>query len=281
METVALRRAYADAIVASAGARLPGLVDAFAVVPRERFLGPPPWRVLSPDAGIPPRLASEAQVALLYDDVLVAIDPARHLNNGQPSAHALWIDAAAPRAGDSVFHVGCGTGYYSAILAELVGGAGEVLAVDVDGGLVERARANLTAWPQVRVDVGDGSRPHGLHDVIYVSAGATHARPEWLTALAPGGRLVLPLTVHVPALSGEHGVGFVLWAKKTDQRWPARAVSSVGIFDCQGVRDPGAEAELRKLAAPEAFAKIHALGLAPHTHEPGCLVRLPGFCLQA
>jgi protein-L-isoaspartate(D-aspartate) O-methyltransferase len=53
--------------------------------------------------------------------VLVAIDEKRLLNNGPPSFLAILIEALALQEGDHVVHVGCGTGYYSAILAEFVG----------------------------------------------------------------------------------------------------------------------------------------------------------------
>ena len=63
----------------------------------------------------------EDDPARLYDDVLVAIDLARGINNGQPSLHALAMEALAPAGGETVIHIGAGAGYYSAILAELVG----------------------------------------------------------------------------------------------------------------------------------------------------------------
>jgi protein-L-isoaspartate(D-aspartate) O-methyltransferase len=48
----------------------------------------------------------------------VAIDAARCLNNGQPSALARWIDAFDLCTGDRVLHVGCGVGYYTPILPD-------------------------------------------------------------------------------------------------------------------------------------------------------------------
>ena len=197
MDATELRRTYAEKIRDLAGTHSAALTRAFAAVPRERFLGPRPWRLLHPGPKLGYQEAPDARLEHIYDDVLVAIDPARHLNNGQPSAHAKWIEAAGPQPGQSVLHIGCGTGYYTAILAELVGPAGRVVAVEIDSGLAERARACLAPWPQVRVETGDGSRPQGPHDVIYVNAGATHARREWLAALLPGGRLLLPLTAHL------------------------------------------------------------------------------------
>jgi SAM-dependent methyltransferase len=60
--------------------------------------------------------------------------------------------------GDRVLHVGAGLGYYSAILAEIVGRSGEVTAIEIDAGLAEGARANLArAWPQASVVAGDDS----------------------------------------------------------------------------------------------------------------------------
>src|SRR5262249_39386167 len=138
------------------------------------------------------------------------------LHNGQPSALARWIEAADVRAGDRVLHVGCGTGYYTAILAELAGAAGSVTAYEVDASLAARAREALGPWPQVTVVTGDAAAPQGPFDVAFINAGCTHPRPEWLAALAPGGRLIIPLTMHIPSLP--HGVGGMLRAERRDPR---------------------------------------------------------------
>lgn len=290
-----VRRDYAKRIGEASGAKLPGLVEAFATVPRESFLGPGPWRLASPfPSQHGPHVgyweSPDANPEHVYQDVLVAIDPERQLNNGHPSSHALWIAAAAPRPGNAVLHIGCGTGYYSAIFAELVGGAGRVVAVEIDPGLAERARAVLARWPQVHVQVGDGSRAQGPeganggpYDVIYVNAGATHAPPTWLASLAEGGRLLLPLTVHRSRRSGRHGVGVVIVAVRTavsSQPWPVRVVSSVAIFDCHGARDVRAEKQLRALLKASATDDLHALRTDPHDKTGDCLIHLEGFCLQ-
>ncbi len=97
----------------------------------------------------------------LYTDQLVGILPERNLNNGEPSLHARLISSAAPQAGEHVVHVGAGVGYYTAILAALVGPTGAVTAVEFDPGLAARATANFAQWPNVRVIQGDGGRPPG------------------------------------------------------------------------------------------------------------------------
>lgn len=273
------RRAFAEEIVATSHVKSQALVDAFARVPREFFLGPGPWQIAQPlDPATPYRTTPDANPEHIYRDVVVAIDASRRLNNGQPSALAMWIGAAAPLPGESVLHIGCGVGYYTAILAELVGPGGRVLACDIDAELARRASEHLAAWPQVQVDASDGSDPHGPFDVIFVNAGATHPRPGWLSALAPGGRLALPLTVHVPHFP--HGVGIFLCAERRDSRWPARVVSPVAIYDCAGARDDLAEAELHSLLAPGAVSRLHTLSLEPHPRTPGCVVHVDDFCLQ-
>jgi len=191
----AVRRFYAEEIAAAATAELPpALVEALARVPRERFLGPGPWRIMR-DASRPGvaayRRTPDADPRHLYHNVLVAIDAERQLNNGQPSGNAIWIAAVEVRPGDRVVHIGAGVGYYTAILAELTGSSGSVTAIEIDAALAERARQNLADHPWVTVLCGDGSAiPEA--DAIYVNAGCTHPCAEWLAALSDGGRLVLP-----------------------------------------------------------------------------------------
>jgi protein-L-isoaspartate(D-aspartate) O-methyltransferase len=94
----------------------------------------------------------------LYDDVVVAIIPERHLNNGQPSLHAALITSAAPRMGEHLAHVGAGVGYYTAILHRLVGRQGRVTAIEFDSGLAARLAANFAGTRNIRVVHGDGAR---------------------------------------------------------------------------------------------------------------------------
>ena len=270
-------RDYAEAIAAKGGVTSRAIIDAFATVPRERFVGTGPWKLV-----VPPKMGyvdtPDASLAHIYGDVVVAIDPARELNNGQPSAHARWIAAANPRAGDSVFHLGCGTGYFTAIFAEIVGAAGRVVACDIDGDLAARAAANLATWPQATAFAGDGTILRGDNDVIYINAGATHARREWLAALRPGGRLVMPLTAHIRQFPN-HGVGVVVRIERTGERWPLSIVSPVGIFDCVGARDPALEVDVRGLLHLHMHSQ---LVVAPSPHEPtrACVLHTDGFCVQ-
>ncbi|MFO0592505.1 MAG: methyltransferase domain-containing protein [Polyangiaceae bacterium] len=273
------RRRYAEAVCATVGVSAGPLLSAFSSVPRERFLGEGPWQIAVPmDPANPYRPTPDANPEHVYQDVAIAIDPKRLLNNGHPSSHAIWLLAAGPQPGESVLHVGCATGYFSAILAEMVGPTGHVTAVEVEPDLASRARECLSPWPHVSVLEGDASEVTGEHDVLYVNAGATHPRPSWLSTLREGGRLILPITTHVPGMP--LGVGFVVRIERAAARWPARFVSPIGIYDCAGARNPAAEPQIRALLGGAAANKIRAARTDPHERGPECLVHVEGFCLQ-
>lgn len=279
------RRRYAEDVCAIAQVTDPRVIDAFATVPREHFLGSGPWNIAQPlDREHPYRLTATDDPKAILQDVLVGIDVKRQLNNGQPSAHARWIAAVAPREGEAVLHVGAGVGYYSAILAHLAGPSGRVLAVEADASLAARASELLKPWPQASAECSDASTVTGRYDVLYVNAGATRPREAWLDALEPGGRLLLPLTVHLPFLAqagaAEHGVGAVLVLERAEPEWKVRFVSPVGIFDCLGARDERDGAELKKLLDFDTATKITHLSRAAHSREARCRVHLDGFCLR-
>jgi hypothetical protein len=88
----AVRRAFAEEVRAVGHLGSDALVEAFARVPREQFLGPGPWLIARPpEPGDPYRTTSDADPRHVYHDVVVALDPVRQLNNGQPSSLARWI----------------------------------------------------------------------------------------------------------------------------------------------------------------------------------------------
>src|ERR1700674_3327090 len=198
MVTEALRLAYAQQIADTARLRSNAVRRAFAVVPREKFLGPGPWSILSwADASGTPGYTStpDADPAHLYHDIVVAIDASRQLNNGQPSFLAFCLDSLDLKAGERVVHIGCGVGYYTAIIAEVIGPKGHVTGVEIDSDLASRARKNLAHLDHVEVLQADGGEFNfPPNDAIFINAGATHVRSDWLDNLRPGGRLLVPLT---------------------------------------------------------------------------------------
>lgn len=229
----ALRRFYARCVAAAVGSSDPRLIDAFGDVPREDFVGPGPWLVR---AGSEYVQTPDNDPAFVYQDVLIALDAARGVNNGQPTLHAHCIAACAPGIGEVVLHVGSGTGYYTAILSKLVGPAGRVIAYEIDAALAARARENLRHFDGVAV-VNESATAATLPqaDVIYVNAGVTAPVPGWLDALSVGGRLIVPLTA-------DDWYGWMLLVtREHGDRFSASAVCRVGIIPCVGARS-GTEA---------------------------------------
>ncbi len=202
---------------------------AFAAVPREDFVGNPPWRVGS---GGLFGLTSSDDPARLYEDVLIAIDAERGVNNGQPSLHAQAIDALRLKEGERVVQIGAGAGYYTAILAELVGPAGRVIAYEIAPDIAARAAANLARYPQVEVRARSGVEDLPQADAIYVNAAATHPLRAWLDALKPGGRLVFPLQA-----AGSSGAMLIVTRPEHGQAWPARLLTGVVFIPCEGGQD--------------------------------------------
>jgi protein-L-isoaspartate(D-aspartate) O-methyltransferase len=140
-DVAAVRAAFAESLRENAGDLPDRIVAAFATVPREDFLGRGPWLTLPDAAGY--RSTPDADVRHVYQDVAVALDAARMLNNGSPGFLARVIAALELKEGETVAHIGCSTGYYSAILAEVVGPSGRVIAVELAPDMVERARKQL------------------------------------------------------------------------------------------------------------------------------------------
>ena len=201
------RRAFAEQLRVSKNLRSGALVRALATVPREAFLGPGPW-FLRGERDPAGSWTADADPRHLAQDVSVAVDAAQQLYNGAPGVVAAWIDALAIEPGQRVLHVGCGTGYYTALLAEMTGPTGAVLAVEIDETLAARARENLAPWPWVTVRTGDGRRdlPADL-DAILVHAGAPRVLDEWLHALRDDGRMIVSLTVTFPGMPPTLGKG--------------------------------------------------------------------------
>jgi len=274
-EMEVVRRVYAKQVMARAMLDDSRLESAFAQIRREDFLGRGPWSLISP-FGVYVRTPSSDPV-YLYMDMVIGIIPERLLNNGQPSAHATWIASAAPNLGDHVVHVGAGTGYYSAIMAQLVGGKGKVTAVEFDAGLAAQARANLSSFSNAQVLDGDGTvMSFGKAEIIYVNAGATRPVEAWLDGLAEGGRLILPLTTDgYPNASR----GAVFRFERRKDEFLAKWVSPVSIFPCEGARDPESEHALSGAFEKRGWDKVTKLYRSDDIPEDRCWLRGSGWCL--
>ena len=226
------RHFYAEELCRINRISSPAILAAFATVPRERFVGPGPWMIQNRDTHW---FTESADPRNVYRDALIVLDEAKRLNNGQPSLWAFHLSLLDVRPGDQILHLGCGTGYYTAILAELTGPQGKVVAVEIDEGLAARARVALEPWPQVAMIQADGALgPFDPADKIVVSAGATHPLPAWLAALKTAGTLVFPLT----STRGPGTMAYV--TRKSADLFAAVLTGSVFFVDFAGAPPPPA-----------------------------------------
>ncbi len=113
----------------------------------------------------------------------------------QPYIIAAMLQAAEITSRDRVLEIGAGSGYQTALLAEL---AAQVFAVERYPALAARAQTTLErlGYKSVSVINADGSLglpEHAPFDVIIVAAAAPRVPPALLDQLAPGGRLMIPV----------------------------------------------------------------------------------------
>ena len=225
----ARRAFFAHLVTANAGVSDRRVPDAFAATPSERSVGPGPWRVYTPLGYID---TPSADPSFLYQNITIALESEGSINNGQPTLHAFCLAALKLQQGDTIVHIGAGTGHYTALLANLTGPTGVIEAFEIEPRLAERAAANLADLENVKVHSRSGSgAPLPSCDAIFVNAGATGPLDSWLDALRPGGRLIFPMT---PA---EGAGAMLLITRRSDTLFEARFLCRALFIPCAGARD--------------------------------------------
>jgi len=279
------REFYAQEIRFAANVTTPGLVEAFAKVPREKFLGPGPWQIGSAE-GRAMSAAGLTQLSYItvtdprdvYHNVVISLDRAKDINNGQPGALARWIDALGLKAGDRAFHLGCGVGYYTAIMAEAVGPSGTVVGLELQPDLAARAKENLAQYSNVTVESGDGAAfDPGECDAMLVNCGVTHPQAIWLDRLSDGGRLVVPFTM---AMNTTLGQGVMTKIVRKEAMYSTELVTPVAIYSGGNLRDPALEPQMLKGLTTGGLLKLKSV--RRDVHEPGdtCVVHTREVCLS-
>jgi protein-L-isoaspartate(D-aspartate) O-methyltransferase len=268
----AARRFYAEDLRFKTRMQSAALFAAFASVPRERFVGPGPWLIQSWGEHW---TTEEADARHVYHDTLIALDTAKHINNGQPSLWAYYLDRLGIQPGESVLHLGCGTGYYTAIVAELVGLQGKVMAVEIEPQLAERARIALAPWPQVTVLCKDGSiGPFDPADAVVASAGASCPVHAWLVAVKPKGKLLFPLT-------SADGAGIMTLLRRVgEESFAARLQGGVSFIGFQGACDAVSGGRLAEALRRGRTEEVKSLRLDAHQQDESCWLHGEGWCFS-
>ncbi len=268
----AARRRFAEDLRFKTRMTSQALFAAFATVPRERFVGPNPWLIQGWGNYW---VTEEDDPRRVYHDTLIALNPVKRINNGQPSLWAYYFDQLGVRVGTHVLHLGCGTGYYSAILAELVGPQGKVVAIEIEEDLAERARVALVPWPQATVLCRDGAHgPFEPADFVVVSAGATHPLPDWLAAVEPAGKLLFPLTA-------TENLGIMTQLTRVSATsFAARLQGGVGFIEFHGARDPEVAIRLLDAFRHNRTSEVRSLRCDPHGRDESCWLHGAGWCFS-
>lgn len=166
-----------------------------------------------------------------YDDAALPIGQGQTIS--QPYVQAVYLEAAQLTGRERVLEIGTGSGYQTALLAQL---ADSVFSIERVASLAQTARAalDLAGVRNVTILVGDGTlgwRPFAPYDVILVAAASPDLPQPLLDQLAPGGRMIVPVGSRetqrlVLARRGEAGI-------ETTTIADARFVPLLGEFGFQ------------------------------------------------
>lgn len=174
LDPIASRQQMVESQLRARGISDPRVLEAMLKVPRHEF--------------VPETLHDEA-----YEDHPLPIGDGQTIS--QPYVVALMLESLQVSPNDKVLEVGTGSGYATALLAEL---AAQVFSIERHPALADEARGVLKAlgYSNVQVVTGDGSLglPHSApFDAILVSAAALNVPGTLISQLREGGRMIIPV----------------------------------------------------------------------------------------
>ena len=155
----------------------PRLLKAMAKVPRHLFV-------------------DEALQSQAYNDYPLPIGDKQTIS--QPYIVALMTEALELKPEDHILEIGTGSGYQTAILAEL---ASKVYTIERIPSLVTKARKILDqlGYLNILAKIGDGTsgwKEYAPYEGILVTAGAPEVPKSLMQQLTEGGRLIVPVGDH-------------------------------------------------------------------------------------
>ena len=124
--------------------------------------------------------------------------PGRNATISCPHSYPLFYEALKLCRGDEFLEVGTGSGYGTALGAEIVGSEGCVVTVEIDSETYRFAKENLhkLGYIDVEVVLGDGAygyRAKFPYDKICITASCRKIPEPLIQQLKPGGRLITPM----------------------------------------------------------------------------------------
>ena len=119
----------------------------------------------------------------------------------QPLVVAFMLELLDLKPGEKILDIGAGSGWTSALLSEIVGDKGKVIAIEIIPELVEFGIKNITKYNFIEKGIAeficaDGSKGYEKEapfDKILCSAEAKEIPQAWKDQLKIGGRIVTPI----------------------------------------------------------------------------------------
>jgi protein-L-isoaspartate(D-aspartate) O-methyltransferase len=196
--------AHVDRLREAGALRDPVVERAFRRVPRhlfvERFFVGDEGKGWTPVDHNPERPRPEHLETIYSGSALITRleDNLGTSSSSQPGLMADMLQLLELRPGMRVLEIGAGTGYNAALMAELVGDAALVTAVDIQADVVEQARRSLVraGYAGARVlcrDGFEGAPEAAPFDRIVATVGCPDLSPRWVEQLAPDGFMLIPL----------------------------------------------------------------------------------------
>jgi protein-L-isoaspartate(D-aspartate) O-methyltransferase len=171
---------FVEVLIEEGWLKTPKIIEAFRKIKREDFL--------------PENLKNLAQL-----NEALPIGYGQTIS--QPLVVAFMLELLQPNRGEKILDVGSGSGWTSALLGEIVGPEGKVVAMEIIPELKEFGEKNVKKYNFVKEKrvifiCGDGSKgylPEAPYNKILISASAQKLFPAWKEQLCIGGRIVVPI----------------------------------------------------------------------------------------
>jgi len=166
------------------------IVEAFQKIKRGDFLAPSSLG----EGGLPGDIKNSAEL-----NIALPIGFGQTIS--QPLTVAFMIELLQPKRGEKILDIGSGSGWTTALLAQIVGEKGKVVALEIVPELKKMGEKNVAKYSFVKKEtvkfiLGDGSKGYekeAPYDKILASASGNNLPLNWKKQLKIGGKIVCPI----------------------------------------------------------------------------------------
>lgn len=125
--------------------------------------------------------------------------------NSQPLTVAFMLELLQPEPGDKILDIGCGSGWTTALLSQIVGDKGKVIGIEIIPQLADLATNNISKYnfnnkgvTQIICKNGmKGYEQEAPFDKILASASGKNIPKDWIKQLKIGGKVVAPINTSI------------------------------------------------------------------------------------